>query len=188
MGRAEFVDLLDKRDAAFKDSRFKMARWATVDEAMTLYTLVLRECPDIILECGTANGWTSATMATATGNIHKEVNQSEIVTIDLADRPKFHVDPRVKYVVGDFRDECKPILERSRYRKKLIFIDGDHSYGGVKTDFQAVEPYLNRDDLVVFHDTAREHGVARFMGELKERDFSLFETYNTRNGMVAIRC
>ena len=34
----------------------------------------------------------------------------------------------------------------------LLFIDGDHSYGGAKSDFQMYGDFVARDGLIVFHD------------------------------------
>ena len=60
----------------------------------------------------------------------------------------------------------------------LIFIDGDHSYEGVKADWELFLPHLNEFGVVVFHDTlwdlrpdpeiARtDMGVPRFVDELR---------------------
>ncbi len=62
----------------------------------------------------------------------------------------------------------------------LIFIDGDHSYEGVKRDWELFTPHLAPFGVVVFHDTAweidpvswREYaredmGVPRFVEELR---------------------
>ena len=60
----------------------------------------------------------------------------------------------------------------------LIFIDGDHSYEGVKADWELFLPHLNEFGVVVFHDTlwelrpdaklARAHmGVPRFVDDLR---------------------
>jgi predicted O-methyltransferase YrrM len=60
----------------------------------------------------------------------------------------------------------------------LIFIDGDHSYEGVKADWQTFLPHLNRFGVVAFHDTLwdlqpdeklsrADMGVPRFVNELR---------------------
>lgn len=36
----------------------------------------------------------------------------------------------------------------------LLFVDGDHSYQGVKRDIEAWTPYVKRGGLILFHDTA----------------------------------
>ena len=60
----------------------------------------------------------------------------------------------------------------------LIFIDGDHTYEGVKRDWELFLPHLSEFGVVVFHDTlwdlrpdkklARtDMGVPRFVEELR---------------------
>lgn len=57
----------------------------------------------------------------------------------------------------------------------FAFIDGDHSYAGVKADFENLAKSLNRGADVLFHDScasrpfATNHEpVAAYMTELKE--------------------
>ncbi len=60
----------------------------------------------------------------------------------------------------------------------LIFIDGDHSYEGVKADWELFLPHLNEFGVVIFHDTLwdlrpdgqhdrADMGVPRFVEELR---------------------
>lgn len=49
----------------------------------------------------------------------------------------------------------------------LAFIDGDHSYFGVASDFFNVWPFLSEKGIVVFHDTAVIDGCREFMHELR---------------------
>ena len=56
----------------------------------------------------------------------------------------------------------------------LLFIDGDHSYQGVKSDFEMYSPLVRAGGIIAFHDivTGPESnvgGVPRFWRELKER-------------------
>jgi predicted O-methyltransferase YrrM len=48
----------------------------------------------------------------------------------------------------------------------LVFIDGDHSYESVKSDFETVVPWLTEKAMVAFHDTVAFEGVARLLGEV----------------------
>lgn len=34
----------------------------------------------------------------------------------------------------------------------LLFIDGDHSYKGIKTDFELYFPLVNKNDYIIFDD------------------------------------
>ena len=64
----------------------------------------------------------------------------------------------------------------------LLFIDGDHSYEGVKRDWDLFVPFVKPFGIVVFHDTTwevSEHrlqarpdmGVPRFVDELREAGY-----------------
>jgi len=48
-----------------------------------------------------------------------------------------------------------------------LFIDGDHSYEGVKIDYQNYFPLLSENGYCVFHDIVGENGVSKFWNELK---------------------
>jgi cephalosporin hydroxylase len=51
----------------------------------------------------------------------------------------------------------------------FLFIDGDHSYEGVKRDYELWLPLVRSGGLVAFHDVGPEvPEVARFWGELKQ--------------------
>lgn len=47
----------------------------------------------------------------------------------------------------------------------FLFIDGDHSYEGVRADVEAWFPKLSSGALVVFHDYGWAEGVRRVIGE-----------------------
>jgi predicted O-methyltransferase YrrM len=55
-----------------------------------------------------------------------------------------------------------------------LFIDGDHTYEGVRQDFELYSPLVRKGGVIAFHDIA-EHPpavgceVARFWGEVKTR-------------------
>ncbi len=48
----------------------------------------------------------------------------------------------------------------------LVFIDGDHAYESVKSDFEVVKPWLSAKATVAFHDTVAFAGVSRLLGEI----------------------
>ena len=64
----------------------------------------------------------------------------------------------------------------------LLFIDGDHSYEGVKADFESYGPLVRAGGLIAFHDIIPDNaargrprslawsgGVPRFWAEIKEK-------------------
>jgi predicted O-methyltransferase YrrM len=66
----------------------------------------------------------------------------------------------------------------------LLFIDGDHSYEGVKRDWELFIPHVRPFGIVLFHDTMwdlppyREKsrstmGVPRFVDELRQKGYQV---------------
>jgi predicted O-methyltransferase YrrM len=58
-------------------------------------------------------------------------------------------------------------------RLDYLFIDGDHTYEGVKRDFEMYSPLLRSGGLVAFHDIAEHRrelacGVDKFWNEIKQ--------------------
>lgn len=55
----------------------------------------------------------------------------------------------------------------------LLFIDGDHTYEGVKQDFEMYNPLVKEGGLIVFHDIwntpTTTNGVKQFWNEIKTR-------------------
>lgn len=47
----------------------------------------------------------------------------------------------------------------------LLFVDGDHSYEGVKADWEAYKDFLKPGSIVVFHDHGWAEGVKRVVSE-----------------------
>ena len=85
----------------------------------------------------------------------------------------------------------------------MIFIDGDHSYEGVKRDWELFSPFVRQFGVVVFHDTMwdlnpqspysrSDMGVPAFVEELRrqgypvttlDRDFGVSIVQPTRQGV-----
>lgn len=60
-------------------------------------------------------------------------------------------------VINDVR-EVSPSLD-------ILFIDGDHSYDGVKADWDAYKCFLNDGATVIFHDYGWAEGVKKVVHE-----------------------
>lgn len=48
-----------------------------------------------------------------------------------------------------------------------FFIDGDHSYEGVKYDFETYSPFVNSPGIIGIHDIMRKDSVGKFWEEIK---------------------
>lgn len=53
----------------------------------------------------------------------------------------------------------------------FIFIDGDHSYEGIKNDFDIVYKKLSPTGIIAFHDTLRIDGCREFLLDLRTKYF-----------------
>jgi len=73
------------------------------------------------------------------------------------------------------------ILSHQKGIYEYIYIDGDHSYEGVKKDFMLLWPKLRKHGLMVFHDVVAKgtldngkFGVKKFWKELKIKEKIIF--------------
>jgi len=91
-----------------------------------------------------------------------------------------------KFGLGKFiRLHVKTTQEfRKRFQKKqwqYIYIDGDHSYMGVKKDFNLFAKKIDKNTIVSFHDTntkdlgGLDYGVGKFWNEIDNTKFNKFE-------------
>jgi cephalosporin hydroxylase len=74
-----------------------------------------------------------------------------------------------------------------------LFLDGDHSYGGVQSDFQVYSPLVRSGGIVAFHDiaTSRKESkceVAKFWSEIKNhyRHLEIIEGLNSGSPPIAV--
>ena len=51
----------------------------------------------------------------------------------------------------------------------FIFIDGDHTYEGVRSDFEMYKKLIRGGGYIAFHDTEYAEGVSQFWSEIKNR-------------------
>jgi predicted O-methyltransferase YrrM len=156
----------------------------------TLYGLVRTLAPSAIIEIGSAKGRSTCAMALACSQNAK----GKVYAID-PHTPNYWSD-RVRDSSYDFLLErlrayrlepwCEVIRKTSEealvdpptVKADLVFIDGDHSYEGVKRDFELCKPLISEHGLVLFHDSAWEYfrghpqyreglGVPKFLAELQ---------------------
>jgi glycosyltransferase involved in cell wall biosynthesis/cephalosporin hydroxylase len=158
-------------------------------EIENLQLTVAKSNPKVILEIGTANGGTIARW-------FEIPSVQTIFSVDLA--VGIHGGAGFEertYVISDCieqANQCKkiffPINGDSRHpylinrirellngqKIDFLFIDGDHTYNGVKGDFEVYKEFIHENTLIGFHDIIdsqfhRDEGcfVANFWDELK---------------------
>jgi cephalosporin hydroxylase len=136
-----------------------------VGELERLLVEVTRNRPRVIVEIGAGRGGTSWAWS-------KIASADLVISIDLPDGPwgGGRIAETVKYIgnntyavhhylAGNSRsDEIRlELLEILKGRSiDFLFIDGDHSYEGVKSDYEIYSPLVGKGGLIAFHDVG-EH-------------------------------
>jgi predicted O-methyltransferase YrrM len=103
---------------------------------------------------------------------------------------KFKLKKYIKLFVQTTQNFAKK-YPTNRY--DYVYIDGDHSYRGVKTDFELFWPKLNREGLMLFHDISvtqtldeGSYGVWKLFKELKKNKPHLVFDYS-KSGLGVIQ-
>ncbi len=136
-------------------------------EILALCKLVEQRKPRFVLEIGTANG---GSLFLFSKLAHPEAT---IISIDLpggalggfypAYKEAFYrsfAGKKQKMILfrADSHDpetlqQVKEVLNGNQL--DFLFIDGDHSYEGVKTDFEQYAPLVSKGGIIAFHDIAK---------------------------------
>ncbi|MDR3458636.1 MAG: class I SAM-dependent methyltransferase [Verrucomicrobiae bacterium] len=159
------------------------------DSAWLLYGLARSIKPKVCVEIGSARGKSACAVGLALrrnggGKLyaidpHSRTNWNDTDSVDSFAIINEHLQ---KSGAADFVEIVRKTSGEAAkgWDKKidLIFIDGDHSYEGVKADWELFLPHLNEFGVVVFHDTLwdlrpdpnlgrADMGVPRFVDELR---------------------
>ena len=155
----------------------KRSRWVTIEEAVLLRNIGLEEKPNYIYESGTANGFSTMWLSLV---------GCSVMTFDPFSRPKVWdavggVPDNVTYIEAPFSNVVEKAHEVEG--KKMFFIDGLHTSGGVKSDIESIKKVVKAGDVLVFHDL-NEVSVFRFWARLiGGHNVKSYETYETKRVM-----
>ncbi len=156
------------------------------DEIRELLMHLVRLKPRIILEIGTANGGTLFLFTRVADP------EATIVSIDLprgrfgGGYPEWKIPLYKSFILANQRihliradshnketfEKVKTILNGKAI--DFLFIDGDHTYDGVKKDFEIYSSLVKKNGVIAFHDIVvhpRETGaeVSKYWNEIKRR-------------------
>ena len=152
---------------------------------------VLKRRPKTVVEIGRAAGGSLWALCRAAAS------DATIVSVDLPNGPfggteasaddvsrlDGYAQPRQSLYLIEANSHDPETVSRVRDlapRIDLLFIDGDHSYEGVRADFEAYAPLVPEGGLVALHDiapgpTEAVGGVPRFWQELCAKDVKSVE-------------
>ena len=156
-------------------------------EIHTLLEIIKKEKPKNVLEIGTANGGTLFLLSKICPT------DTTLVSVDLPEGkfggeyfPDWKIpfyksfvsnQQKIHILRGDSHQE--PTLKKTQeffqdVKIDFLFIDGDHTYEGVKKDFEMYSKLVSDDGLIVFHDICpgpKELAgeVSKFWNEIKSK-------------------
>ncbi|MGE3779440.1 MAG: class I SAM-dependent methyltransferase [Pirellulaceae bacterium] len=162
-----------------------MAAWQVRQEFEAMVTLVQQAAPARIMEIGTAKGATLLCWC--------RIASTQVISVDLEGGIHGGGYPTIKQLLYReftcgrpgvrldlFQDNSQVKATRQKVESVLggekldvLFIDGDHSYTGVKTDFDLWSPLVRAGGLILFHDILPHTNVAhcevdRLWNELRQ--------------------
>jgi len=68
----------------------------------------------------------------------------------------------------------------------FLFIDGDHTYEGVKSDFEMYGKLVKKNGFIAFHDTIYAEGVSRFWAEIRTQHENTWEWVSEKKPLYGI--
>jgi predicted O-methyltransferase YrrM len=184
----ESVDGFEDLAFLFSSNLLNMgAALLAIDEAAYVYRLVRELGPATLVEIGRFKGGSTLLIAAA---MHPDARlRSYDLHVEFetdhrgpeqdrhlgAALDRYGLRDRVELVVADSRTAALP------GSCDLVFVDGDHSYGGVRGDYDHWGPALRPGGQLLFHDAVQrpllncEPGVAQLVAEIERDDASRFE-------------
>jgi predicted O-methyltransferase YrrM len=183
---------LGRKQARLQEADF---RSGLGDSAWVLYSLAKSLKPEVCVEIGSARGKSACFVGLALA----ENTKGKIYAIDPHTKTTWNDDDSVDTIdiirrniaLLDLEDRVEIVRKTSEdaaqdWNRKidLLFIDGDHSYDGVRRDWELFSPHLSEFGVAVFHDTAwdidpiswsqynrEDMGVPRFVEELRRTGY-----------------
>jgi len=184
LGEVVYMD--DSANMIIAKNAMNRGAMQKISEIKDLLDFLESKKMDTVVEIGTATGGTFYAFC------QMAPSDAHIISIDLPGGPfgggyeledvqMFKTYAKIGQTIYFMREDShqeetkKMLLERLKDRKiDVLFIDGDHSYEGVKKDFEMYEPLVNNGGIIIFHDickhaTAPECQVDKFWNEIKEK-------------------
>lgn len=167
--------IMDNRLAGLKSWRRGMQSYT-----LMLYEFVLEMKPKNVLEIGVQYGQSTKAMLLAMG----ENRMGQLVSIDHKSRHNIldgefeDVKPYWKFIKSSSHlpgaVQLATDLLPPGELYDLLFVDGDHTYEGVKADFNDYQHLVKPGGVITFHDTSNYRaGVSQLWEEITWEKFNL---------------
>jgi cephalosporin hydroxylase len=169
--------------------QLKNMRRAMQPYVLLLYEMTLELRPENVLEIGVRQAQSTRSILSA---LYKN-GGGKLTSIDLRDRTERIPDfllPFWSTVVGD--SHSREIFESvitPGYSCSLLLIDGDHSYEGVKKDYELYSPYVKKGGYILLHDILnKDCGVPQFWDEIYKSNTHAVALNYGYAGMGIVQC
>ena len=152
----------------------KIHTHTTHDEREILFDLVCKQpAGSKVLEIGSYLGSSTVALAAAVKEIGGHLycvdtwmNQT-MPEGELDTYKSFHENTvkYKKYITTLRKNSADILISDLPAQFGMVFLDGDHSYEMVKSDFYTIRKFITPQTTIVFHDIRYFEGVSRFVGE-----------------------
>lgn len=178
-------NLQDLLDFAYKYFNYPILFWQIEEEIKDLLKVLYIIEPKYVLEIGTAGGGSLFLLSQVISD------DANLISIDMPNGrfgggyPKYRI-PLYKLLAKKnqkiylIRKDSHSLVTYNKVKSVLkgqkldfIFIDGDHTYEGVKKDFELYSTLVSENGIIAFHDIVNGSeknvgGVPRYWSELKQ--------------------
>ena len=148
-------------DDAFLFADTYIKSYQIKSEIKSLVELLQKHKPEKYIEIGTADGGTHFLIR----KLCKSIEFSVAVDTDIRNKMLLDMITETKesrYVRGFSNHKGTVAVVESLFSNKaevdVLFIDGDHSYDGVKSDFDCYSHLVCTGGLIIFHDVVEDWG------------------------------
>ena len=185
----------------FSNSGYIIFTMQKKEELRAMLKIIEKQKPKNILEIGTANGGTLFSIC------RTSPEDAKIISLDLPGGKfgggykfwrrylyfLFKMGKQKLYLIraDSHTKEAQIKVAKLLDHDKLdfLFIDGDHSYGGVKKDFQMYSKFVKNKGIIAFHDiniTFNDSRVYKFWKEVRKKYPSKEFIYEPEIGWAGI--
>lgn len=191
------TELVDK---ILKDDKFASSHHAKegfLGAGMLYYALAYMSRVDLCVCLGSGSGFVPKLMRQAQRDAVVAGSCTVLVDADLGElgwgKPDYHEVvtafrkqyPDVIILKEKTEDACASFKDESI---GFLHIDADHSYDGVKADYELYAPKMKRKGIISLHDSiVRDCGVFRLVDELREKNEVDVVNLSIGTGLALVR-
>ena len=128
-----------------------------------------------VLEIGTGEGYTAICIALSLpedGKVYTvDIDSRKLSKRAVPEAKELQLSDKIEFIIKDSKD-----LEWDK-EIDILFLDGDHSYEGISSDFLKFSPYVKQDGIILFHDSwhkdnEEKEAVLRFIRDMVVSDWN----------------